>query len=125
MFRIILAVLACALLTPANVSTQSSPLDAAAKTMGTASLRSLQYTATGQSFVLGQPPTATEPWPLRPVKSYQVYIDYGSNAMRLEQVLTMPAPQPLEMRACATSPMARRSRSQSEGDIRSSRRSTR
>ena len=32
--RIILAVLACALLTPANVSTQSSPLDAAAKTHG-------------------------------------------------------------------------------------------
>jgi hypothetical protein len=24
--------------------------------------------------VLGQPPTATEPWPLRPIKSYQVYV---------------------------------------------------
>ena len=94
MYRIILAVLACALLTPAAVSTQSSPLDAAAKTMGTASLRSLQYTATGQSFVLGQPPTAAEPWPLRPIKSYQVYVDYGSNSMRLEQVITMPTPQP-------------------------------
>jgi hypothetical protein len=42
MYRIILAVLACALLTPATVSTESSPLDAAAKTMGTASLRSVQ-----------------------------------------------------------------------------------
>ena len=94
MYRIILAVLACALLTPANVSTQSSPLDAAAKTLGTASLRSLQYTATGQSFVLGQPPTAAEPWPLRPIKSYQVFVDYGSNSMRLEQVITMPTPQP-------------------------------
>ena len=56
--------------------------------MGTASLRSLQYTATGQSFVLGQPPTAAEPWPLRPIKSYQVFVDYGSNSMRLEQVIT-------------------------------------
>ena len=94
MYRIILAVLACALLTPANVSPQSSPLDAAAKTLGTASLRSLQYTATGQTFVLGQPPTAAEPWPLRPIKSYQVFVDYGSNSMRLEQVITMPTPQP-------------------------------
>ena len=94
MSRIILVVLACALMTPANVSTQSSPLDAAAATMGTSSLRSLQYTATGQSFVLGQPPTASEPWPVRPVKSYQVNLDYGSNSMRVEQVLTMPTPQP-------------------------------
>lgn len=94
MSRIILAALACALITPASVITQSSALDAAAKTLGTAGLRSLQFTATGQSFVLGQPPTATEPWPVRPVKSYQVFVDYGSNSMRLEQVLTMPTPQP-------------------------------
>jgi hypothetical protein len=94
MVRIILVVLACALITPASVTTQSSALEAAAKTLGTASLRSLQFTATGQSFVLGQPPTATEPWPVRPIKSYQVYVDYGSNSMRVEQVLTMPTPQP-------------------------------
>jgi glyoxylase-like metal-dependent hydrolase (beta-lactamase superfamily II) len=94
MNRIILVVLACALTLPANGRAQSSALDAAAATMGTASLRSLQFTATGQSFVLGQPPTATEPWPVRPVKSYQVYLDYGSNSMRVEQVLTMPVPQP-------------------------------
>ena len=94
MARIILVVLASVLITPANVITQSSPLDAAAKTLSTASLRSLQFTATGQSFVLGQPATATDAWPLRPVKSYQVYVDYGSNSMRVEQVLTMPTPQP-------------------------------
>jgi len=93
MKRIILVVLACALTLPASLRAQSS-LDAAAATMGTASLRSLQFTATGQSFVLGQPPTASEPWPVRPVKSYQVNLDYGSNAMRVEQVLTMPVPQP-------------------------------
>ena len=94
MVRIILVVLACALTTSANVKAQSSALDAAAATMGTAGLRSLQYTATGQAFVLGQPPTASEAWPVRPIKSYQVYIDYGSNSMRVEQVLTMPTPQP-------------------------------
>jgi glyoxylase-like metal-dependent hydrolase (beta-lactamase superfamily II) len=94
MVRIILVVLACALITPASVMTQSSALDAAAKTLGTAGLRSLQFTATGQAFVLGQPPTAAEPWPVRPIKSYQVYVDYGSNSMRVEQVLAMPTPQP-------------------------------
>ena len=94
MVRIILVVLACALTTSASVKAQSSALDAAAATMGTAGLRSLQYTATGQAFVLGQPPTAGEAWPVRPIKSYQVYIDYGSNSMRVEQVLTMPTPQP-------------------------------
>jgi len=94
MIRIILVVLACALTTSANVKAQSSALDAAAATLGTAGLRSLQYTATGQAFVLGQPPTATEAWPVRPIKSYQVNIDYGSNSMRVEQVLTMPTPQP-------------------------------
>jgi glyoxylase-like metal-dependent hydrolase (beta-lactamase superfamily II) len=94
MVRIILVVLACALITPASVMTQSPALDAAAKTLGTASLRSLQFTATGQAFVLGQPATAAEAWPVRPIKSYQVYVDYGGNSMRVEQVLTMPTPQP-------------------------------
>ena len=94
MVRIILVVLACALTLPARVMSQASALDAAAAAMGTASLRSVQFTATGHSFVLGQPPTATEPWPVRPIKSYQAYVDYGSNSMRVEQVLTMPTPQP-------------------------------
>jgi len=95
MSRIILVVLASALTTAAHLmAQQSSTLDAAAKALGTASLQSLQFTATGQAFVLGQPPTASEPWPLRPIKSYRVSLDYGTNAMRLEQVLTMPTPQP-------------------------------
>jgi glyoxylase-like metal-dependent hydrolase (beta-lactamase superfamily II) len=94
MSRIILVVLACALTIPAHSSAQQGPLQAAAAFLGTSGLRSLQFTATGQSFVLGQPPTATEPWPVRPVKSYEVSLDYGTNAMRVEQVLTMPTPQP-------------------------------
>jgi glyoxylase-like metal-dependent hydrolase (beta-lactamase superfamily II) len=95
MSRIILVVVASALLAPLTLAAQQpSVLDAAAKTLSTQGLRSLQFTATGQAFVLGQPPTASEPWPVRPIKSYQVSIDYGSNSMRVEQVLTMPTPQP-------------------------------
>jgi glyoxylase-like metal-dependent hydrolase (beta-lactamase superfamily II) len=73
---------------------QGSALQAATAALGATALRSLVFTATGQAYVLGQPPTATEPWPTRPVKSYQVSLDYISGAMRIEQVLTMPTPQP-------------------------------
>ena len=77
------------------VSAQQGPtLQSALAASGASTLRSLQFTATGQAFVLGQPPTATDPWPVRPIKSYQVSLDYGTGSMRVEQVLTMPAPQP-------------------------------
>jgi glyoxylase-like metal-dependent hydrolase (beta-lactamase superfamily II) len=54
----------------------------------------VKLTATGRSFVLGQPPTASEPWPARQVKSYLAQIESGTNSMRIEQVLTMPTPAP-------------------------------
>ena len=95
MSRRILIALACALAFPsASAGQQASPLVAAATTLGTNGLRSLSFTATGQAFVLGQPPTAAEPWPVRPIKSYQIHIDYVSGAIRVEQVQTMPTPQP-------------------------------
>jgi len=73
---------------------QTNPLTAAATTLGTTGLRSITYTATGQAYVLGQPPTATEPWPVRPIKNYEIQIDYINGAIRVEQVQTMPTPQP-------------------------------
>jgi glyoxylase-like metal-dependent hydrolase (beta-lactamase superfamily II) len=77
------------------VSAQQGPtLQSALAASGANTLRYVQYTATGQAFVLGQPATATDPWPVRPIKSYQVSLDYGIGGMRLEQVLTMPTPQP-------------------------------
>jgi glyoxylase-like metal-dependent hydrolase (beta-lactamase superfamily II) len=77
------------------LSAQQGPtLQSALAASGATSLRYLTYTATGQSFELGQAPTATEAWPVRPLKSYQVSIDYGAQAARIEQVRTMPVPQP-------------------------------
>jgi len=77
------------------VSAQQGPtLQSALAALGATGLRTLQFTATGRAFVLGQPATAAEPWPVRPIKSYQVMLDYGSGSMRIEQVLTMPVPQP-------------------------------
>jgi glyoxylase-like metal-dependent hydrolase (beta-lactamase superfamily II) len=73
---------------------QGPTLQSALAASGATGLRSLTYTATGQAFELGQPATAAEPWPVRPIKSYQINIDYGTQAARIEQVRTMPVPQP-------------------------------
>jgi glyoxylase-like metal-dependent hydrolase (beta-lactamase superfamily II) len=69
-------------------------LQSAVAALNVTSLRTLQFTANGRAFVLGQPPTATTPWPMRQVKSYVAQIEYGPGAMRIEQVLTMPTPAP-------------------------------
>ena len=95
MSRPTLFALACALALPSMVAgQQSSALTAAATTLGTNGLRSVTFTATGQAFELGQPPTAAEAWPVRPIKGYQITLDYLNGGMRIEQVRTMPAPQP-------------------------------
>ena len=69
-------------------------LQSAVAALSATTLRTLKFTATGRSFVLGQPATAAEPWPTRQVKSYEAQIEYGPGAMRIEQVLTMPTPAP-------------------------------
>jgi len=97
MRRILVFASACILIVAGLLSsaqTAGPTLQTALAASGANTVRSLQFTATGQAFVLGQPPTATEPWPVRPIKSYQVSLDYGTGSMRLEQVLTMPTPQP-------------------------------
>lgn len=94
MSRRMLVALLCVLTLPAAAWAQTGALQAALAALGATALRSVEYTATGNAYVLGQPPSATEPWPIRPVKSYQISIDYGTQSARIEQVLTMPTPQP-------------------------------
>ena len=78
-----------------GVTAASSPtLQSAVSALSATSLRTLKFTATGRSFVLGQPATATEPWPARQVKSYVAEIEYGPGAIKIDQVLTMPAGVP-------------------------------
>jgi len=79
----------------ARSTTAAGPtLQSAVAALNVTSLRSVQFTATGRSFVLGQPATATEPWPARQIKSYTAQIEYVTNSMRIEQVVTMPTPAP-------------------------------
>jgi glyoxylase-like metal-dependent hydrolase (beta-lactamase superfamily II) len=73
---------------------QTPTLQSAVAALSATSLRTLKFTATGRSFVLGQPATAADPWPPRQVKSYEAQIEYGPGAMRIEQVQTMPTPAP-------------------------------
>ena len=94
---------ACVLLAGASVSAQQArgttapqgpTLQSAVAALNVTGVRSIKVTANGRLFVLGQPPTAAEPWPMRQVKEYTLHIDYGPGAMRIEQVLTMPTPAP-------------------------------
>ncbi len=92
---------ACVMLAGVSPSAQqargaaSSPtLQSAVAALSATSLRTLKFTATGRAYVLGQPPTASDPWPARQVKSYEAQIEYGPGAIRIEQVLTMPTPAP-------------------------------
>lgn len=94
---------ACVILAGASVPAQQArgtaapqgpTLQSAVAALNATGVRSIKVTANGRLFVLGQPPTAAEPWPMRQVKDYALQIDYGSGAMRVEQVLTMPTPAP-------------------------------
>ena len=94
---------ACVVLAGASVSAQQArgtaaaqgpTLQSAVAALNATGVRSIKLTANGRLYVLGQPPTAAEPWPMRQVKDYTLQIDYGSGAMRVEQVLTMPTPTP-------------------------------
>ena len=79
----------------ARSTTAAGPtLQSAVAALNVTSLRSVQFTATGRSFVLGQPATATDQWPARQIKSYTAQIEYVTNSMRIEQVVTMPTPAP-------------------------------
>lgn len=73
---------------------QANAVQAAAKTLNTSSIYTLQFSGSGQGYELGQAPTATEPWPVRPIKSYQATIDYTTASAQIQLVRTMPTPQP-------------------------------
>jgi len=57
-------------------------INAATAAMGTARLRSLQYTATGSFGATGNAYTSGGPWPRFTVTKYTMSIDYSLPAMR-------------------------------------------
>jgi glyoxylase-like metal-dependent hydrolase (beta-lactamase superfamily II) len=69
-------------------------INAATSAMGTAKLRSLQYTATGSFGATGNAYTSGGPWPRFTVTKYTMSIDYSVPAMRQELVRVDDAKPP-------------------------------
>ena len=88
----ILAVIAAVTVLSLQAAAQNNGGDAGAlisdatKAMGTASLRSLQYTGTGSTNPTGQAYTTGGAWPRYTVTKYTMSIDYSVPAMRQELV---------------------------------------
>jgi glyoxylase-like metal-dependent hydrolase (beta-lactamase superfamily II) len=58
----------------------------ASRAMGADNLKTIEYSATGFDFVLGQAPNPSSPWPKFTNKSYKRQIDFEAPASRVERV---------------------------------------
>ena len=81
--------LVCALALGAGATAQQGALQTAARTLGVANIRTLQFTGSGRNFSVGQNYTSTEPWPPVPVKNYTALVNFDTGAMRVELLREM------------------------------------
>jgi len=88
MFKRCLSVLALAALALGRPSAQDAKATIAAvsKAMGADTLKTVQYSATGFDYALGQNPNANAPWPKFIEKSYTRAIDFDQSASRVDRV---------------------------------------
>ena len=92
MKRMLAIIVAATTLLSLHAAAQNSTLDAGAvinaatTAMGSARLRSVQYTGTGSTNPTGQAYTTGGPWPRFTVTKYTMSIDYATPAMRQELV---------------------------------------
>jgi glyoxylase-like metal-dependent hydrolase (beta-lactamase superfamily II) len=84
MRRILVSAFFFILFAPAAGQDATATLDAAAKAMGAASLQSIQYTGTGNTYFFGQAVNATSGWPRMVLKNYVADVHYATPAMRQE-----------------------------------------
>jgi glyoxylase-like metal-dependent hydrolase (beta-lactamase superfamily II) len=80
------SVVVAALASGAVAHDAQAVLDKAAKTLGVEGLKTLQYSATGFDYALGQAPTPESPWPKFIEKSYTRTIDFDAQTSRVERV---------------------------------------
>jgi glyoxylase-like metal-dependent hydrolase (beta-lactamase superfamily II) len=80
------------LVIPLSIAAQDAKtaLQAASKAMG--DVKSIQYSATGHLYALGQAYSPTSAWPQNNITSYTRTIDYGSRASREELTQVEPTP---------------------------------
>jgi glyoxylase-like metal-dependent hydrolase (beta-lactamase superfamily II) len=88
MKRLFTAVLVLALATTVAPSAQDAAavVAEASKAMGVDVLKTVQFSATGFDFALGQAPNPSSPWPRFPNKSYTRAIDFVTPASRVDRV---------------------------------------
>jgi len=88
MFKKCLAGLALATILAWTASAQDAKtvISNAAKAMGADTLKTVQYSATGADFALGQAPNPGSPWPKFINKSYTRAIDFDTPASRVDRV---------------------------------------
>jgi glyoxylase-like metal-dependent hydrolase (beta-lactamase superfamily II) len=81
-----LAVSVCAV--PAAAQDAKAGIGNVSKMLGADTLKTVQYSATGFDFALGQNPNANAPWPKFIEKSYTRAIDFDKTASRVDRVRT-------------------------------------
>lgn len=95
MRRFALLATACVVtLTSTLLAQQANAIKAAADALGASNIKTLQVTASGRNFSVGQNATPTEGWPPVTVKSYTAAINYDTGSMRVEMVREMGAVMP-------------------------------
>src|SRR5918993_3490848 len=80
-FFLAVPVSAWVLFTSVIAQDASAVLDAAAKAMGTASLQSIQYSGSGNTYFFGQAVDAKSGWPRMILKNYVADVNYTTPAM--------------------------------------------
>jgi glyoxylase-like metal-dependent hydrolase (beta-lactamase superfamily II) len=78
--------LAALLFSSASAQDASSVIASASKAIGVDALKTVEYSATGYDFALGQAPNASSPWPKFVNKKYTRAIDFEKPASRVERV---------------------------------------
>ncbi len=77
-----------------GLAAQQGPLQDAANALKVSTIKTLQITASGANFSVGQNYTASEPWPRVTVKSYTTLINFDTGSMRTDLVRESGAVMP-------------------------------
>ena len=78
MHKVISATIGILVLASVVAAQQGNALQTAADTLGTARIKTLQFTGSGQNFSVGQNYSPSEPWPPVTVKNFTESINYDT-----------------------------------------------
>src|SRR5881394_4642452 len=81
----LIALVALAAATP-SAQDAAAVIGNASKAIGVDTLKTVQYSATGMDFALGQAPNPSSPWPRFINKSYSRAMNFEAPASRVERV---------------------------------------